>query len=319
MLSRVAEHIYWLARYAERAENTARLINVNTHLQLDLPKHLRPGWEPLITITGSDDIFTRRAMEANEKNVVRYLIGDHENPSSIIQSLKWARENGRTVRDFFPRNGWEQINNLYRIASAEIYLGISPRGRYNYLKQIILGSQALSGMLSGTMSHDEGYTFLLLGRYIERADMTTRIVDTLSTHLEQQSGDIEYYEGALWMNLLESLSGYQMYRRVMQQAPDWDPVISFLFRNREFPRSFRYCLGGLADALEPLRNNEQVKEKVEHLEKLIGDLDPDQISGGGLHLLIDDLQLMLGEIHNEIGVTYFNYPVSDGQQQQQMG
>ncbi len=316
MLSRVAEHIYWLARYAERAENTARLINVNTHLQLDLPKHLRPGWKPLITITGCEDPFLRRAMEANEKNVVRFLIGDFENPSSIIQSLKWARENGRTVRDFFPRDGWEQINNLYRIASAEIYLGISPRGRYNYLKQVILGVQALSGMLSGTMSHDEGYTFLLLGRYLERADMTTRIVDVLSTHLEEQSGDIEYYEGALWMNLLESLSGYQMYRRVMQQAPDWDPVISFLFRNREFPRSFRYCLGELAGAVAPLRNNERVKERIERLEELIGEFDPDRVSGSDLHQLIDDLQRMLGEIHNEIGIAWFNYPLPEESQRQ---
>jgi uncharacterized alpha-E superfamily protein len=315
MLSRVAEHIYWLARYAERAENTARLIHVNTHLQLDLPPHLRSGWEPLISITGADEAFRHRHFDTNEATIVRFLIGDHQN--AIIQSLKWARENARTIRDFFPRDGWEQINSLYRTASAEIYLGISPRGRYNYLRQIILGVQALTGMLAGTMSHDEGYEFLRLGRFLERADMSTRIVDVLSALLEQEHTDLDAYQGALWMNVLESISGYQAFRRITQQSLEWGPVLNFLFRDRQFPRSFMYCLNDLCQALAALHDNDGPVARVKELEARVQHLDCEQLDSESLHLMIDDLQLLLGGVHREIGIAYFNHPDGDAQQQQQ--
>ncbi|MBF0469800.1 MAG: alpha-E domain-containing protein [Gammaproteobacteria bacterium] len=317
MLSRVAEHIYWLSRYVERAENTARLIRVNTHLQLDLPHHLRSGWEPLVAISGAGESFHRRYFDSREATVVSFLIGDYENSSSIIQSLKWARENARTIRDFFPREGWELMNDLYRSASSEIYLGISPRGRYNYLQQVINGVQTLTGMLSGTMSHDEGYEFLRLGRFLERADMSTRLIDVLTALLEQEHSDIDAYEGVLWMNVLESLGGSQVYRRVTQQGLRWSPVLAFLFRNRHFPRSFLYCLSELCDALKALKNNEFALERLNALEEHIRPLQPDTLDGESLHLLIDELQLLLGGIHQEIGVAYFNYPQEQKQSQSQ--
>ncbi len=112
MLSRVAENLYWLGRYVERAENTGRIVNVNANLLLDLPKGIAPGWKPLIEITGSADLYRKSYDDFEERNVVRFLVGDAQNSGSIISSLSAARENARTIRDIVPREAWEQVNEL---------------------------------------------------------------------------------------------------------------------------------------------------------------------------------------------------------------
>ncbi len=317
MLSRVAEHIYWLARYAERAENTARLINANSNLQLDLPKGARPGWTPLISITGADELYRAgRPAESDEKGVVRFLIGDQHNPSSIIQSLKWARENARTIRDFLPRSGWEQINDLYRTATSEIYLGVSGKTRYNYMRRIITGVQAFTGMLAGTMNHDEGYAFVRAGRNLERADMTTRIIDVLAADLMRENKELDSYQNIQWVCVLESLSGHQMYRRQMQQPIGWTPVLNFLIKNREFPRATLHCVLALQDALAQIKGHERPLAEAERLAAQMRALDPDQLEPADLHEAIDELQLLLGELHQVIGETYFNYPPAEQSQSQ---
>ncbi|MDX1529610.1 MAG: alpha-E domain-containing protein, partial [Gammaproteobacteria bacterium] len=113
MLSRVAENLYWLGRYMERAENTGRIVNVNGNLLLDLPKGIAPGWQPLIEITGSGNFYRKSYNDFEERNVVKFLVGDPQNPGSIISSLSMARENARTIRDIIPRESWELINELY--------------------------------------------------------------------------------------------------------------------------------------------------------------------------------------------------------------
>ena len=129
MLSRVANNIYWMARYIERAENTARLINVNTHLLLDLPKRVRLGWEPIIDINSSRDYFYSMYNEADERSVVRFMVTDLKNTGSILSSLGKARENARTIRDIIPREAWEQINTLYHDAAhpSHLLLPVVPR------------------------------------------------------------------------------------------------------------------------------------------------------------------------------------------------
>ena len=153
MLSRVAENIYWMARYIERAEDTARLINVNANLLLDLPRKTTFGWEPLIYITGCEEQFFENNKEPNERNVIRFLIGDKESPCSILSSLSYARENLRTTRDVVARDAWEQINDLYLYVKDHVDRGISRRGRYDFLKNVIGGSQKITGLLAGTMTH----------------------------------------------------------------------------------------------------------------------------------------------------------------------
>ena len=154
MLSRVAENIYWMARCIERAENTARLVSVNANLLLDLPRGVQLDWEPLITIVGMNQPFRERYSEASERNVMRFLIGDQNNPNSILSSLRNARENCRTVRDIVPRSGWERLNELFLYAKDNVNSGLTKGGRYAYLTRIITGSQGISGLLSGTMARD---------------------------------------------------------------------------------------------------------------------------------------------------------------------
>ena len=167
MLSRVAENIYWMARYIERAEDTARLVNVTTNLVLDLPKKVSFEWGTLVDITGYGDIFKERYGVADERNVVRFMVGEVNNPGSVIRSLDLARENARTIRDIIPRESWEQINNFYLKSKANLQQGLSRSGRYDYLRWTILGAQTITGMLAGTMNHDAGYDFLRMGRNLE--------------------------------------------------------------------------------------------------------------------------------------------------------
>ena len=202
MLSRVAENIYWMARYIERAENIARLINVNTNLLLDLPKSANVGWLPIIEILGSEQLFNEQYDSTDERNVLRYIISDQKNPGSIVSSLNFARENARTIRDIIPRESWERINNLFMIAKGNAQSGIARKHRYEYLSSVILGAQTITGQLAGTMLHDVGYDFLRMGRNLERTDMTTRIIDVRSGDLlEHEHEALTPYESIQWRNI----------------------------------------------------------------------------------------------------------------------
>ncbi len=307
MLSRVAQNIYWLARYTERAENTARLIGVSTHLQLDLPRAVRPGWSPIIAITGGDELYRSHYQGYSEVDVVRFLILDDHNPSSLINCLKWARESARTIRDFLPRESWEQLNESHQLACEEQYRGLAQRTRYAYLSRVIQSIQGLTGVLAGTMSHDAGYAFLRIGRNLERADMTTRIIDVRSDDLLPESSELHPYESIQWMSVLKSLSGYQMYRRQMQQAIGWGPVLNFLFKDRQFPRAVGFCVAELRSELEQLPRSEEALELATALLEEISQIDPDHLDPEGLHRLIDHLQLQLGTLHQAISEGYFSY------------
>ena len=243
MLSRVAENIYWLARYVERAENTARLVNVNANLLLDLPKGIAPGWAPLIAMTGSTEGYLKRHRDYGERAVLRFLIGDPDNPDSILNALQLARENCRTIRDIVPREAWEQINELHLFARDKVQEGLTKRGRHGFLKQIVLGSQTITGLLAGTMNHDQGYHFLRMGRFLERADMTTRIVDVRSDNLlPDDTVGLRPFDNVQWMSVLKSLTAYQMYRRSMQVRIRRRDVLRFLLRSPEFPRAVLHCV-----------------------------------------------------------------------------
>ena len=217
MLSRVAENIYWMARYIERAENIARLINVNTNLLLDLPKSANVGWVPIIEILGSGQLFNEQYDTPDERNVLRFIISDQKNSGSIVSSLNSARENARTIRDIIPRESWERINDLFMVAKSNAQSGIARKHRYDYLSSVITGAQTITGQLAGTMLHDVGYDFLRMGRNLERTDMTTRIIDVRSGDLlEHEHEALTPYESIQWMSVLKSLTAYQMYRRSVQ-------------------------------------------------------------------------------------------------------
>src|SRR5690606_8592439 len=217
MLARVAEALFWMSRYLERAENMARLINVNANLLLDIPKKTTLGWEPLIDITGTRDVYLQQNDNFDERTVLKYLVSDASSPVSIANSLSYARENARTIRDVIPREAWEQINALNYFAKDQLASGLSKRGRFSYLKEIILRNQTITGLLAGTMNQDQGYLFIRMGRNLERADMTSRIVDVRTANLlTGENLELRPFENIQWMSVLKSLTAYQMYRQAMQ-------------------------------------------------------------------------------------------------------
>jgi len=306
MLSRVAENLYWFARYKERAENTARLINVNTNLVLDLPKSANLGWEPIIEILGSAEQYHAHHDNVEERTVLRYLISDANNPVSIYTSMAMARENCRTIRDFVPREAWELINDAWLFAKNNAQQGISRRGRHQFLQGIIVRVQTLTGMLAGTMLHDQGYDFLKMGRNLERADMTTRIIDVRTANLlENSHEDLTPYENIQWMSVLKSLTAYQMYRRTIQVRVRRSDVLSFLLQERRFPRAFYHAICEVESCLRELPRNEEALATLAVLQKKVLAAKPARLKQERLHKFIDNLQLGLAHVHMAVDKTYF--------------
>lgn len=307
MLSRVAEHIYWMARYIERAENTARLINVNTHLLLDLPRSVRPGWEPIIDITGSRQLYNELHQEIDERRAMRFLVTDPGNPGSILSSLGAARENARAVRDILPRGAWEQVNRMYLHAKNQASQALVQRDRYGYLRDVILNAQTMTGLLAGSMTHDEGYHFLRIGRNLERADMTTRIVDVRSANLlPSVEGKSAPYENMQWMSVLKSLTAYQMYRRTVRMRVRRPDVLKYLLQDRKFPRAFYHGVCEVETALRELPNGTRAMAAIRLLQQQVLEADFEQLSQAQLHQFIDELQSGLCDLHDAVVASYFS-------------
>ena len=306
MLSRVAQHVYWMARYLERAENMARLITANGNLILDLPKDIRPGWEALIAITGSQERFYERHTVTNESNVIRFLIGDDRGQGSILCALRFARENARTIRDIVPRELWEQINGLYLQASERLADGLSARRRFGYLHDTILGVQQIAGIVAGTMSHDAAYEFYRLGCNLERADMTTRILDVRYKDYEIGTAEaVKPFENILWMSVLKSLTAYQMYRRHRQASVRRSEAVDFLFKDESFPRSVRFCVLAIEDCMRHLPRSEEPAKLLEPVERMIKGFSPEAVTQKELHVFIDELQIRLAHVHDAVSACYF--------------
>jgi uncharacterized alpha-E superfamily protein len=306
MLSRVAENIYWLARYVERAENTARLLRVNTQLMLDTPKGVTPGWDPLITIIGHDADFHSCCDEASERNVVKFLIGETKNPGSILSLLAIARENCRTVREILPRSAWELLNELHIYAKEHMQQGISKKGRNEFLSRIIAGSQQLNGMFGSALYRDEAYHFARIGRNLERADMTTRIIDVRSTDLfEEEEIESRSLDALQWISVLKSLSAYQSYRRHQQIRVSRSAVMHFLFKDTRFPRSVVHCVETVESSVAKFKHHADAQRSLHALNEAVLAIDTDRISQGDLHQAIDDLQLGIMQVHEVLSSTYF--------------
>jgi uncharacterized alpha-E superfamily protein len=305
MLSRVAESLYWTARYLERAENTARLVTVNANLLLDLPRGAQPEWEPLIFITGATEYYEEKYKSYEERSVVMFLLADKDYSGSLLNSLRAARENARTIRDIIPREAWEQINELTLFARENLDTGLSKRGRYGYLKRIILGVQTITGMLSGTMNHDTGYRFLVMGRNLERADMTTRIIDVRTADLLEDSPDLRPFRTIQWVSVLKSLTAYQMYRQSRQVRVTRTEVLKFLLQDAAFPRAVLYCIDAVEQCATSLPRNDAVLRLTGRLKRNVSVADVGRLRQEELHAFVDDTQLNLAELHGEISRTWF--------------
>ena len=310
MLSRVAENMYWMARYIERAENTARLVWVNANLLLDLPRGIAPGWDHLVTIVGMDQSFYQRHAEANERNVVKFLIGDSSNANSILSALRAARENCRTMREIVPRSGWEKLNELFLYAKENVNTGLTKRDRHTYLSRIVSGSQTINGLLASVMDRDEAYRFLQIGRNLERADMTTRIIDVRSTDLlPEDAPELKAFDTIQWVSVLNSLSAYQVYRRKVQMQVRRAEVLEFLFKSTSFPRAVMHCLHAVEESLGELKNSQKSLRRLRQLMRQTTATEMDRLRKEQLHQFVDDLQLGITELHDAMAEVYFLPPM----------
>lgn len=313
MLARVAENLYWMARYLERAENTARLINSTTNLLLDLPRGASLGWENLMEIAGLDDLFWKNYPDANEESVMKFLIDDKDNPSSIIACVQYARENTRTLREVLPAEMWERINSLYLYVKQNSAIACrSRRDRYMVLNNIIEQRHAVVGLFSGTMAHDLAYHLIKLGRNVERADMTTRILDLISAielpaevAMQKNSEMHETLMEPLWVNTLNSLSAYQSYRRLISMHVRSAAVLKFLLGDIRFPRSFEHCLSEMDSCFKLMPRSQRLQQATAQLRFKIAQHHTSDLSSVALHEYLDMLQADLGEIHNALAEQYF--------------
>ncbi len=312
MLSSVAERVYWLGRYLERVENTARLINVYSAMLFDLPIGSHIGWNILIDITGCNEDFAKLNQPLEEKQVIRFLVADTKNSASLLSSIHMMRENARTTREIIPAEAWEHFNNLYLNIKDAASRGLGRRARQQLLETVMGDCQRVFGLLTGSMNHDTAYAFIQIGRKIERADMTSRMVDVGSISLlpafsknSKQRSFLEPYENVLWMNVLRCLGGYQAFRRKIQHTVRGEDVVHFLLKDEEFPRAIGYCLKDLVNHLGKLPNNQDVLQAVARVKRVSSEVDISTLLQRGLLDFIDELQISFADIHEELNNIWF--------------
>ncbi|MGD2063839.1 MAG: alpha-E domain-containing protein [Nitrospirota bacterium] len=311
MLSRVADSLYWMSRYLERAENVARFIGVNLNLILDLPEEFGEQWAPLVNITGDHDLFARRHDVPSRENVMHFLTFDRENPNSILSSVLRARENARSVREIISSEMWEQANRFYFLvkgAAADPSVIDNPHDFYTAVK---MASHLFDGITEATMSHGEAWHFLQVGELLERADKTSRILDVKYFILLPDAKAVgTTIDNIQWAALLKSASALEMYRKHSKQISP-SKVADFLVLNRDFPRSVHSCLGRAAHSLHAVTGSplDAFSNKAEKtLGRLLAELNYtqiDEIIAAGLHEFLDGLQTRLNWIDDAIFETFF--------------
>ena len=310
LLSRVADAVYWMGRYIERAENVARFIAVNQNLMLDLPHGYGDQWQPIIDTTGDHDRFVRDYGRATQENVVRFLAFDPRNPNSIFSCLVAARENARSVRETISSEMWEQVNSLYLLITEESRKTVRD-ALPDFCSRVRMACHLFQGISHVTMSHNEAWHFIRLGTSLERADKTTRMLDVKYFILLPSVSDVGTpYDDVQWAAVLKSVSGFEMYRkRYGRISPD--RIVEFLLLDAEFPRAVRYCIG-LADnslhAITGTRAGSFSCPSEQRLGLLRSELDFTRIEtilAGGLHEFFDGLQLKMNTIDECILGDFF--------------
>ena len=311
-MSRLADSLYWMSRYVERAENVARFIDVNTWLSLDLPAGYQEQWSPLISTTGDDALFHKHYDAASKRNVINFLAFDSRNPNSILSTISAARENARLARQYITLETWEQINRFYlaiQNGARSAASGVEPG--QDFFSEMMNASHLFIGTLHATMSHNEGWHFCRLGRLIERADKTSRILDT-KYYLLLPSVDTvgTPYDDLMWAAVLRSTSAFEMYRKRFQQISP-DRIVEFLVLDREFPRAIHFGLVSAQASLHAISGTPIGtfgNEAEKHFGRVCAELNYIQVReiiNRGLHEFLDDIQVRLNLIGDAIHSSFF--------------
>jgi uncharacterized alpha-E superfamily protein len=236
---------------------------------------------------------------------MRFLVSDEKNPGSIISCIRSARENCRTLREVMPRLAWERINALYLFVNSRAAQAVERSHRYGILEEMIERRQSVIGLLTDCMSHDVAYQFIKLGRYIERADMTTRIVDIHAAVLvPRQQVPEDPAIGLLWMGVLKSLHAYQMYRRHVSVHVRSADVVNYLLKDPHFPRTVRRCLDEVENCLAVLPHNVRPLKLLRVAQRRLDAMRVDSLTPSLRHEYLDAVQTDIAAIHQAIAAEY---------------
>lgn len=316
MLSRVANSIYWLNRYIERAENVARFIDANFHMALDIPESTVDQWQPLINTTGDHELFKELYGVANRENSIEFLVFDRKNPNSIYSCVRSARENARSVREYISSEMWEQINTFYLMinnAAKEVSMDLP----HQFFVDIMNASHTFIGITDSTMNHGEGWHFGRMGRMLERADKTSRILDVKYFILLPS---VDYvgssYDNILWGALLRSASAFEMYRKRHGRI-DPKKIVEFLLLDTHFPRAVHYCVVTAMISMNNITGSPRgsYSNKAEQsLGRLLSEFNfasMEDIFDYGLHEYLDATQTRINEVGGAIQKVFFSPQIED--------
>jgi uncharacterized alpha-E superfamily protein len=318
MLSRVANTLYWMVRYVERADNLARLIDVNQQLLLDFERldseRLRGFWQPIIQSTGDEEAFAKLYDDTGSAEVIGFLTNDPRNPNSITSCIALARENARTVRDQLSDELWEEMNALYLFSRSEDARRLFESDPSRFYEDIRRAAMTFLGIAASTTSRNEAWDFMDLGRHLERADKTTRFLDVSSYLPASDDGLDATSPGILhWTAILRSCGAMGAFRAAQREITA-ESVVDFLIFSKDFPRSVRYCIEKVDISLHLISgtprgsfSNEAERES----GRLLSDLNfgsTADVFSSGLHEYLDALQGRFNHIGGEIFETYVLMP-----------
>ncbi|TWT82259.1 hypothetical protein CA13_37210 [Planctomycetes bacterium CA13] len=315
MLSRVAESIYWMSRQVERAENHARFLEVTLNLILDQPEDVVDPWEPLVQVTGDTAWFLEKYGPPNAQNVVKFLAFDLEYHSSMLTCLRAARENAKSVRESLSSESYEQLNEFYHfVQHATSEQLTDPTAAF--FDSVRRHALMWSGTLDNTMAHNKAWHFANVGRLLERADKTSRILDVKYFNLLPRIEDVgTAVDDLQWSTLLLAISGFEAYRRD-HHLVDLEKVVEFFLFHRTFPRSILSCVAGADWSLYEISESShetvprEARQKIAALKHRLSRTNVKEVLAGGMHQFIDLLQGELNEIGNLLNHDYFNQPSS---------
>ena len=313
LLSRNADRIYWAARYLERAEDTARLVQEFGELFDDMPSDDPDEnafrWAPLLAVCGDRVLLEK---EVSERDVVHALVCAPDSTSSVAGCVAKARANLRTTREVLPREAWHTVNDLSMFISTEVARAEDRRFRSHVLSRVANDSRRLDGILTSSMSRDAAFRLWWMGRYLERADMTTRVVGVRAAALMAQAakpaahGDALRYDEVQWMGVLKSLSALQMYQRSTRGAIEASSVVQFLLFDANFPRSVHFCLDEIDRCLDELTRADTVRAAVNNARTGLQSTLASTNDGADLDQAMEWVQSLIGKVNGAITARYLS-------------
>ncbi len=313
MLSRVADGLYWMGRYVERAENVARLVDINLQMTLDVParqaEQMAKNWRPVVACFGDEEEYRKKHSKADEKEVIEFLVFDRDHTNSVIGSLCAARENARTIREQITSEMWEELNRAYLWYNSKSARQAFERNEYEFFQRIIQTMQLFGGITNSTMLHGEAWDFIQMGKHLERADKITRMLDD-EFHLMKQCGKTPADGLLQWLSILRMCSARQTYQRLYGAGVQPIKVAELLLLNADLPRSVLFCLHHADESLRRISGVApgRFSNRAEQLSgRFLAELTYSRISdiySQGLHKAMDEFQIRFNQISAEFYSTY---------------